>query len=132
MVFNNYFSGYGCGWDIIIPSGYGIQFWQTFIMYGARSGGLRETENLAFEMGEYHLAPDSQAGKDEEKRIETELKERYFRLPPSKRVNYNKLGINSPFICQWDLLLRDWSSNSINDLFVLRDKKVLEQMQVRL
>ncbi|KAI8426181.1 hypothetical protein MSG28_005116 [Choristoneura fumiferana] len=107
--------GYGCGWDIIIPSGYGIQFWQTFIMYGARSGGLRETESLAFEMGEYHFAPDSQAGKDEEKRIETELKERYFRLPPSKR---------------WELLLQDWCSSSVNDLFVLRDRKLLEQMQV--
>ncbi|XP_061715063.1 ribonucleases P/MRP protein subunit POP1 [Cydia pomonella] len=121
--------GYGSGWDIIIPSGYSLQFWQTFIMFGARSGGLRETESLAFEMGEHHIPPDSEAGKAEEKRIEMELKERYFKLPPSKRVNYAKLGVNSPFICPWKMLLKDWTSSSVDDFFILRDRKLLDQIQ---
>ncbi|XP_004931529.2 ribonucleases P/MRP protein subunit POP1 [Bombyx mori] len=121
--------GYGSGWDIIVPAGYGLPFWLTFIMFGGRSGGLRETENLAFEMGECYFPPDSAAGKLEEKRIENELKEKYFRLPPSKRVNYIKLGINSPFICPWDLLLKDWCEEHIHDFFVLRDRQLLNQIQ---
>ncbi|CAG9793930.1 unnamed protein product [Diatraea saccharalis] len=121
--------GYGSGWDIIIPPGYGLQFWQTFIMFGARSGGHRESEHLALEMGDYYLPPDSKSGKEEEKRIETELRNKYFRLPPSKRVNYRKLGIVTPFICPWKILLTDWSDSSVNDFFVLRDRKLLQTLQ---
>lgn len=121
--------GYGSGWDIIVPSGYSLPFWLTFIMYGARSGGLRETKSLAFEMGECYLPPDSNAGKDHENRIESELRDRYFRLPPSKRVNYIKLGFNSPFKCPWNILLRDWSNTNINDYFVLRNRNMLKDIQ---
>lgn len=103
-------------------------------MFGARSGGIRETESIAFEMGECYLPPDSNAGEEEEKRIKSELKERYFRLPPSKRVNYIKMGIVSPFICPWNMLLKDWRStqNLKNQFFVLRNKNILDTMQVML
>ncbi|XP_053606352.1 ribonucleases P/MRP protein subunit POP1 [Plodia interpunctella] len=121
--------GYGSGWDIIIPSGYGVQFWQTFIMFGARSGGLRETENLAFEMGETYLPPDSSAGEEEEKAIFNDMKEKYFKLPPSKRVNYIKLGINSPFSCNWKLLLQEWSNVPVDNFYVLRDSQLLLKLQ---
>ncbi|CAH2091046.1 unnamed protein product [Euphydryas editha] len=121
--------GYGSGWDIIIPSGYGLPFWLTFIMFGARSGGLRETENLAFEMGECYLPPDSEAGKLEEKRIESELKDKYFKKPPSKRVNYIKLAVPSPFICPWNILLKDWGSNDGDKQFILRETSILHTLQ---
>ncbi|XP_028170834.1 ribonucleases P/MRP protein subunit POP1 [Ostrinia furnacalis] len=121
--------GYGSGWDIIIPPGYGLPFWQTFIMFGARSGGLRESEHLSFEMGECYFPPDSESGKEEEERISTELKEKYFRLPPSKRVNYIKLAIVSPFICPWKILLTDWSEVSVDSFYVLRDKQLLSNLQ---
>ncbi|CAB3251752.1 unnamed protein product [Arctia plantaginis] len=121
--------GYGSGWDIIIPSGYALPFWLTFIMFGARSGGLREIKNLSFEMGQYYLPPDSNAGKDNENRIQSDLRERYFKLPPSKRVNYTKIAINSPFICPWDMLLSDWTDQRVKDFFVLRDWRLLEAIQ---
>ncbi|KAH9630434.1 hypothetical protein HF086_016972 [Spodoptera exigua] len=121
--------GYGSGWDIIIPSGYALPFWLTFIMFGARSGGLRETESLAFEMGESHFPPDSNAGKENENRIESEMRDRYFKLPPSKRVNYNKIAINSPFRCPWNILLSDWSDDKTNEFFVLRNKTMLNEIQ---
>ncbi|XP_049873943.1 ribonucleases P/MRP protein subunit POP1 [Pectinophora gossypiella] len=121
--------GYGSGWDIIVPSGYGVPFWHTFIMFGGRSGGLRETESLAFEMGECYMPPDSNAGREEEKRIESELRERYFKLPPSKRVNYTKLAVNSPFIPPWKVLLKDWSNTTVEDFFILRNKKLLDTLQ---
>lgn len=124
--------GYGSGWDVIVPSGYGLPFWQTFIMFGARSGGLRETESLAFEMGECYLPPDSEAGREEENRIEKEMRDKYFRLPPSKRVNYMKLGVSTPFICSWKKLLSDWSNSTVDSFFVLRDKSLLYNLQVNL
>lgn len=104
-------------------------------MFGGRSGGIRETESLAFEMGECYLPPDSNAGEEEEKRIESELRERYFKLPPSKRVNYTKLGVISPFICPWKILLKDWTGGSQsheNRFFVLRNKSILDTLQVML
>ncbi|XP_075979234.1 POP1 ribonuclease P/MRP subunit [Anticarsia gemmatalis] len=124
--------GYGSGWDIIMPSGYALPFWLTFIMFGARSGALRETESLSFEMGECFLPPDSNAGNEHEKRIESELRDRYFRLPPSKRVNYIKLAISTPFRCPWQTLLNDWSEDKVNDFFVLRDRTLLSNIQERI
>ncbi|CAH2240858.1 jg27254 [Pararge aegeria aegeria] len=121
--------GYGSGWDIIIPSGYGLPFWLTFIMFGARSGGLRETESLAFEMGDSYMPPDSEAGEIEDKRIELELKEKYFKRPPSKRVNYVKLAVPSPFICPWNVLLKEWKNVREEKLFVLRDRDILHNLQ---
>ncbi|XP_050351530.1 ribonucleases P/MRP protein subunit POP1 [Nymphalis io] len=121
--------GYGSGWDIIIPPGYGLPFWLTFIMFGARSGGLRETENLAFEMGQCYLPPDSEAGRLEEIRIESDLREKYFKRPPSKRVNFVKLAVPCPFLCPWKILLKDWGNNVEDKMFVLRDKKMLNTLQ---
>ncbi|XP_072947317.1 ribonucleases P/MRP protein subunit POP1 [Epargyreus clarus] len=123
--------GYGSGWDIILPSGYGLPFWLTFIMFGARSGGLRETESLSFEMGECYLPPDSDAGHTEEMRIETKLKEHYFKRPPSKRVNYMTYGISNPFLCPWKILLKDWCNNTIENYFILRDRFHLNDIQDR-
>uniref|UniRef100_A0A170YPI6 Ribonucleases p mrp protein subunit pop1 n=1 Tax=Triatoma infestans TaxID=30076 RepID=A0A170YPI6_TRIIF len=36
--------GYGCGWDVISPCGYAIPLWLSFVLSGARTGGLREAE----------------------------------------------------------------------------------------
>lgn len=116
----------------MVPSGYGLPFWLTFIMFGARSGGLRESESVAFETGECYLSPDSNAGKDNEKRIEQELRDKYFRLPPSKRVNYIKFGINSPFVCPWNILLSDWSNQQINKYYILRNRTLLNDIQVKI
>ncbi|XP_045766894.1 ribonucleases P/MRP protein subunit POP1 [Maniola jurtina] len=121
--------GYGSGWDIIIPAGYGLPFWLTFIMFGARAGGLRETESIAFETGDCYMPPDSDAGQMEEKRIELELKEKYFGRPPSKRVNFIKLAVPSPFICPWNVLLKEWGNEKDEQLFVLRDRDMLDKLQ---
>ncbi|CAH0729854.1 unnamed protein product, partial [Brenthis ino] len=121
--------GYGSGWDIISPSGYGLPLWLTLIMFGARSGGLRETESLAFEMGENYLPPDSEAGRQEENRLEIEMKEKYFKKPPSKRVNYIKLAVSNPFLCPWRILLKDWGKTKDDKMFVLRDRNILNMLE---
>lgn len=55
--------GYGCGWDVICPARYGMALWLTFIMWGARPGGLRELDSVAREAGAEHHLPDTAAGK---------------------------------------------------------------------
>lgn len=124
--------GYNSGWDIIIPAGYGMAFWLSLILRGARAGGLREASQLLFENGICDFQPDTLAGKSESIRQEIILKDRYFKLPPKKRVNYRKLSINSPFICRWKELIINWNGNKDihDDYFVMRDKKILQELQV--
>lgn len=55
--------GYGCGWDIIAPAGYGMPIWLSLIMWGGRPGGLRELASIAREMGTEEHLPDTVAGK---------------------------------------------------------------------
>lgn len=60
--------GYGCGWDVIIPAGYGISTWMCLIMWGARAGGIREGKSISFESGIDLFHPDTKAGKQENER----------------------------------------------------------------
>lgn len=59
-----------------------------------------------------------------------ELRDKYFRLPPNKRVNYRKLSILSPFRAPFSELVRDWNSNTTNanDFYVLRDRSKLKDV----
>lgn len=36
--------GYANGWDLILPSGWGMPFWMSFIYNGCRAVGLEEFE----------------------------------------------------------------------------------------
>lgn len=109
-----------------------MAFWLSLILRGARAGGLREASQLLFENGICDFQPDTLAGKSESIRQEIILKDRYFKLPPKKRVNYRKLSINSPFICRWKELIINWNGNKDihDDYFVMRDKKILQELQV--
>lgn len=128
-----YFKGYGSGWDIILPSSWAQPIWLSLIIWGGRSGGLRENDRMIFESGSQHyLCPDSLAGEQEENEVSSKMKEHFFRLPPNKRTNFAKFKISSPFEWNWRLLLKEWShsGNLETDFFVLRDKKLLKSLQV--
>ncbi|XP_046383506.1 ribonucleases P/MRP protein subunit POP1 [Ischnura elegans] len=111
--------GYGSGWDIIAPAGWGKPLWIALVMRGARAAGLRDAEIL----GEIPVSrqccwpapPDTCAGKLEAELMEKEAKQKYFKLPPSKRPNYIHLGISSPFTFPWSILCREWSSTQTLD-----------------
>ncbi|KAK9751294.1 Ribonucleases P/MRP protein subunit POP1 [Popillia japonica] len=125
-------SGFCDGWDVIIPSGWGQPTWLSFIMWGARAGGLREAESNLFEMGfPYSLQPDMKSGEIEDLRYTNLYKDRYFSLPPNKRMNYNKFSIVSPFDCKWKVLLKDWNCfpSGTNNFYVLRDRILLRKIQ---
>ncbi|XP_040443152.1 ribonucleases P/MRP protein subunit POP1 isoform X1 [Falco naumanni] len=103
--------GWGSGWDIYLPKGWGMAFWIPFIYRGVRVGGLQE----ALKHSEYQRIPhtpndfpDCQAGMQFAKELETSLLEKFKRRPPAKRVNYVKLGTLSPFFCPWGQLTKNW------------------------
>lgn len=101
-------------------------------MWGGRAGGIRESHMLTFEQGQPDfLHPDTKAGEAEENRISNLYKEKYFNLPPNKRVNYTKMGIVSPFTFAWKTLIGEWNlqPKPIQDIYVLRDRKKIQSLQ---
>lgn len=68
--------GYGSGYDVIIPAGYGLSAWMCLIMWGAKPGALRENETVAREALDDTILPDTQTAKQNADISETELRER--------------------------------------------------------
>lgn len=104
-------------------------------MWGARSGGLRESDSIIFESDQQHfLCPDNDSGKMEENIVSCKLKEDFFKMPPNKRTNYTKFGISSPFNWNWKLLLTEWNCDeqTASNFSVLRNRNVLYNLQVRI
>ncbi|XP_005368194.1 ribonucleases P/MRP protein subunit POP1 [Microtus ochrogaster] len=105
--------GWGSGWDVLLPKGWGMAFWIPFIYRGARVGGLKETTVHSQYRRSPNIPgdfPDCLAGvlfaEDQAK----DLLESYKRRPPAKRPNYVKFGTLAPFCCPWEQLTQDWES----------------------
>ncbi|XP_003782505.1 ribonucleases P/MRP protein subunit POP1 [Otolemur garnettii] len=105
--------GWGSGWDVLLPKGWGMAFWIPFIYRGARVGGLKEdivhsqykrSPNIP---GDF---PDCPAGILFAEEQAKTLLETYKRHPPAKRPNYVKLGTLAPFCCPWEQLTQDWAA----------------------
>lgn len=121
--------GYCSGWDVILPSGWAQPIWLSLIMHGAKPGGIRETNSMQFELGKPSIfPPDTEAGELECKRIAEELKNKYFKRPPNKRINYNRFAIVCPFYVNWKLLVNEWGGGE--HFTVLREIKQLNMLQV--
>lgn len=139
---NNFFqcnfspTGYGAGWDIILPSGWTMPFWISLVYRGARVGGLRESRNCALESEVPYFPgdlPDTKAGKQYNDETQREGESNYSRYPPNKRPNYHKLGITSPFVNPWNTLVKEWigetqlktlDSSMSTQINIQRSKKV--------
>uniref|UniRef100_A0A8C6XG81 POP1 homolog, ribonuclease P/MRP subunit n=1 Tax=Naja naja TaxID=35670 RepID=A0A8C6XG81_NAJNA len=105
--------GWGSGWDIYLPKGWGMAFWLPFIYQGARVGGLQEALKHSLYKRTPHVPhdyPDSPAGSQVAKELEENLLEKFKRRPPAKRANYIKHGTLAPFLCPWDKLTQDWET----------------------
>ncbi|XP_027705820.1 ribonucleases P/MRP protein subunit POP1 isoform X1 [Vombatus ursinus] len=105
--------GWGSGWDVLLPKGWGMAFWIPFIYRGARVGGLKEALIHSRYKGAPSIPddfPDCPAGILFAREQENNLLEKYKRHPPAKRPNYVKHGTLSPFRCPWGQLTRDWES----------------------
>ncbi len=51
----------------------------------------------------------------------------HFRYPPDKRCNYSKIGVSSPFMSPWDLLLNDHGSKTESSFHVVRSRTGLQR-----
>uniref|UniRef100_A0A182STI4 Uncharacterized protein n=1 Tax=Anopheles maculatus TaxID=74869 RepID=A0A182STI4_9DIPT len=128
--------GYGSGWDVIVPAGYGLAVWHSLVMWGAKAVGQQELNMIALESGcDRSGVPDTLLGRDEAAHKHTEALSRYFRRPNNKRVNYTKLAIVSPFRCPWTQLVREWHTTPDapeRPFFVLRDQEALAKLKLAL
>lgn len=121
--------GYGSGWDIVLPAGWAMPFWLGLIINGCQPGGLRETTTMMLERCVPRSdEPDTDAGLLRTMLEKEEAMEKHFKLPPQTRINYIKLGIQTPFHCPWDILCNEWTINS-SSKYVLRNIKVLTFLQ---
>lgn len=132
--YNVLFTGLHSSIDIIIPSKWAMPFWLAFIMRCARVGALRESSLVAFESLNLQVPdindPDCPAYMREALTTKEELINKYFRYPPNNRINYVKVGIRSPFFCDWKNLTKDWSN--VEDFYILRNYRLLSDLQTKL
>lgn len=115
--------GFGNGWDVIVPAGYGLSVWLSLIRCGAKSGGWREMDTIANEMGTELFAPDTVAGMKENDRQMKLRRAEYFRKPPNKRTNFTKMCITSPFAIPFQQLVQEWGGSG--QFHVLRNQSQL-------
>ncbi|KAF9348058.1 hypothetical protein BGX34_002698 [Mortierella sp. NVP85] len=97
-------SEFECGWTIIVPKGWGMAFWKSFIFVGARPGGLRERRSFHFETRQSCFPydfPNTTAYKAYADEYKTEAEAKYGRIPVAKRINYAKMGVQDPFGAAW-------------------------------
>ncbi|XP_045157725.2 ribonucleases P/MRP protein subunit POP1-like [Mercenaria mercenaria] len=110
--------GQGSGFDMLLPKGWGMAFWLALVFRGARCAGLREQECNAYEEKSLLFPndfPDSVSGCKYQQDLEKEKVDKYNRIPPSKRPNFTKYGVVSPFSCPWDLLVKEWKGREDED-----------------
>ncbi|XP_072324565.1 ribonucleases P/MRP protein subunit POP1 isoform X1 [Scyliorhinus torazame] len=108
-------TGWGSGWDILIPKGWGMAFWIPLIYRGARAGGLQEGAKHTQYKGLPHFPddfPDCPAGMQHSEETEKELIAKYKKYPPAKRPNYIHHGTMTPFRCPWQRLVEDWETQN--------------------
>ncbi|VDK80434.1 unnamed protein product [Litomosoides sigmodontis] len=119
------------GLDLIIPSGFGLEFWLA-LQYGtARSIGLKDQKFLELESSRFNFpadVPDCDAGLNEFKEEYINLQEKYLRCPHNRRIKYwSSLSIKYPFTFQFSELSHDWLENSSDEdaAYVIRDRRTL-------
>lgn len=98
-------------------------------MNGCQPGGLRETMTMVLERClPRQDEPDTETGKLRSTLEKEEAMQNHFKRPPQMRLNYIKLGFQTPFHCPWDIICNDWMPNS-NSTFVLRNIKLINHLQ---
>lgn len=124
-------TGYGSGWDIVLPTNWAMPFWIAFVYRGAKPCGLRDLRSLSMESGllvSPDCCPETVAASEASNYRAAELRADYLRRPPAKRCNYEKLGIPAPFHCPWPQLVAGWSGKDAANnsaFYCLRNRKWL-------
>ncbi|EAU86234.2 ribonuclease P/MRP protein subunit [Coprinopsis cinerea okayama7 len=120
------------GWTVIVPSGWGMAFWNSLIFTGTRVGGQRERQVQAYESGTPYFPRDyifTSAYNTFSKKREDELRTNWERKPPAKRVNYDKLGVIHPWLPEWNRILGLPEPPTVSEGFVPAEREE-QQMDV--
>ncbi|KAF9898081.1 hypothetical protein BX616_004518 [Lobosporangium transversale] len=102
-------SEFECGWTLILPKGWGMPFWKSFIFAGARPGGTRERRSFHFETRQSCFPydfPSTTAYSVYAEEFKKEAEAKYSRKPIAKRINYSKIGVQDPFGAVWPKALK--------------------------
>ena len=94
------------GYTILLPAGWAMPFWQSFVFTGSRISGLDERTTQCLEAGVPAFPecyPQTRAGADWRADELKERKRRWDRRPPGKRFEYDVLGAYKPWELGWDL-----------------------------
>jgi ribonuclease P/MRP protein subunit POP1 len=87
------------GWTLIVPWAFGSAFWRSLVYAGARTGGLDAIHNVYFDCGYSCFPydyPTTPAFENYQEITGAAAQAKWERRPPSKRLNYTKLGFVSP------------------------------------
>ncbi|KAM9310736.1 ribonucleases P/MRP protein subunit POP1 isoform 2-T2 [Pholidichthys leucotaenia] len=85
----NEMSSWGCGWDLLLPKGWGMAFWVPLVYRGIRTGGLHMSLKHSQNKGAPHFPhdyPDCPAGLRFQEELEAELLEKFKRNKKSLRL----------------------------------------------
>ncbi|KAJ7601074.1 ribonucleases P/MRP protein subunit POP1-domain-containing protein [Mycena floridula] len=96
------------GWTVMIPAGWSMAFFPSLIFTGTRVGGQRECQTQSFEAGAPYFPrdyPTTSRYNEYAESTASQDKDLWSRKPASKRVNYEKLRIRSPWKPDWDVVL---------------------------
>ncbi|KAJ3031316.1 UNVERIFIED_CONTAM: hypothetical protein HDU68_005058 [Siphonaria sp. JEL0065] len=93
------------GWDVIIPAGTAaVCLWKSFVFAGAHAIGLNDRRRICFETGVASFPEDYP---ETAAHIAWALEEKatkqaeWERKPPAKRMNYEKLKVEDPFLSNY-------------------------------
>ena len=113
------------GLDVIVHRAWAREFWRALVYGGGKAGGLKERRSSYFESGipafPYDY-PETKAYHDWASMIEIEEQEAYNRRPSNKKINFQKIGIKSPFKIPFDDL------TNYSRLIVLEQSEILKEL----
>ncbi|KAJ1357503.1 hypothetical protein KIN20_015668 [Parelaphostrongylus tenuis] len=121
------------GCELIVPCGFGMDFWVALQLRTARASGLRDDLTAHLEASRFHFPTDildSRSGLEEIKRMQFEHEAKYDRRPHNRRVQYwDKLSVKYPFTFEYVELVNDWlaakQKSTIDHVYVIRERVAL-------
>ncbi|ETL40540.1 hypothetical protein L916_08300 [Phytophthora nicotianae] len=117
------------GWDLICPPSSAPGLLKALVFGGALVVGLEEDFALSTVLHQPSFPcdyPDTQAGRAYWKTRACDLETEQAKKPKSKRFNYKKHGVESPFQPRWELLFEATVDEDTQSPCVLRGEKYMK------
>ncbi|OQR79424.1 ribonucleases P/MRP protein subunit POP1-like [Tropilaelaps mercedesae] len=127
--------GYSRGCDVLLPAGWGRQFFIALNYRSARAAGLRDLTAVTRYSGRFVFpddVPDSPIAAPHLAAETDALLTKHMKYPPNKRPPFAKLGMSLPYSLPFAQLVDSFSEQPVATdsagLFVLRDRALLKQL----